>query len=100
MSPIMWSARCSAGVGWTTSSPSSLLIALAIFLTTTIPNFTTVGNISDTSRQIGELGLVVVGLTIVMLAGGIDLSVGSNFRFGQCDGVGFDQCREMADRNC
>ena len=59
--------------------PVTLLIALAIFLATTIPNFTAVGNISDISRQIGELGLIVVGLTIVMLAGGIDLSVGSNF---------------------
>jgi ribose transport system permease protein len=59
--------------------PVTLLIALTIFLATTIPNFTAVGNISDISRQIGELGLIVVGLTIVMLAGGLDLSVGSNF---------------------
>ncbi|HEY5204213.1 MAG TPA: hypothetical protein VIJ63_06395 [Roseiarcus sp.] len=59
--------------------PVTLLIALAIFLATAIPNFTAVGNISDVSRQIGEFGLIVVGLTIVMLAGGIDLSVGSNF---------------------
>jgi ribose transport system permease protein len=59
--------------------PVTLLIALAIFLATAIPNFTAVGNISDISRQIGEFGLIVVGLTIVMLAGGIDLSVGSNF---------------------
>ena len=59
--------------------PVTLLIALAIFLATAIPNFTAVGNISDISRQIGEFGLIVVGLTVVMLAGGIDLSVGSNF---------------------
>ena len=59
--------------------PVTLLVALAIFLATAIPNFTTVGNISDVSRQIGEFGLIVIGMTIVMLAGGIDLSVGSNF---------------------
>ena len=59
--------------------PVTLLVALAIFLATAIPNFTTVGNISDISRQIGEFGLIVIGMTIVMLAGGIDLSVGSNF---------------------
>ena len=44
-----------------------------------IPNFTSLGNIADTSRQIGEFGLIVIGMTIVMLAGGIDLSVGSTF---------------------
>ena len=68
------------GRGWMDNViPVTLLIALAIFLATTIPNFTAAGNISDISRQIGEFGLIVVGLTIVMLAGGIDLSVGSNF---------------------
>src|SRR6202167_2321477 len=59
--------------------PVTLLIALAISLIATIPNFTSSGNLSDTSRQIGEFGLVVIGMTIVMLGGGIDLSVGSSF---------------------
>jgi len=59
--------------------PIVLLIALLIFLVETIPNFTTLGNLSDTSRQIGEFGLIVIGMTIVMLGGGIDLSVGSAF---------------------
>src|SRR5580692_9873896 len=59
--------------------PVTLLIALMIYLVAAIPNFTSLGNISDTSRQIGEFGLVVIGMTIVMLGGGIDLSVGSSF---------------------
>ena len=59
--------------------PIVLLIALTVFLAETIPNFTTLGNLSDTSRQIGEFGLIVIGMTIVMLGGGIDLSVGSIF---------------------
>src|ERR1700735_3077288 len=59
--------------------PVTLLIALTIYLIATIPNFTSLGNLSDTSRQIGEFGLVVIGMTIVMLGGGIDLSVGSSF---------------------
>jgi ribose transport system permease protein len=59
--------------------PVTLLVALAIYLIATIPNFTSFGNLSDTSRQIGEFGLVVIGMTIVMLGGGIDLSVGSSF---------------------
>src|ERR1700728_1858893 len=68
------------GRGWMDNViPVALLIALAIFLATAIPNFTALVNLSDISRQMGALGLVVVGLTIVMLAGGIDLSVGSSF---------------------
>ena len=59
--------------------PVALLIALTSFLLATIPNFATLGNLSDTSRQIGEFGLIVIGMTIVMLGGGIDLSVGSTF---------------------
>ena len=33
----------------------------------------------ESTRQLGEFSIVVTGLTIVMLAGGIDLSVGSIF---------------------
>jgi ribose transport system permease protein len=35
--------------------------------------------LSDSTRQLGEFSIVVTGLTIVMLGGGIDLSVGSIF---------------------
>jgi len=59
--------------------PVALLAALAIYLVAAIPNFVSTGNLSDISRQIGEFGLIVIGMTVVMLAGGIDLSVGSNF---------------------
>jgi ribose transport system permease protein len=59
--------------------PVTLLVALSVYLVATIPNFIAFGNLSDISRQIGEFGLIVIGMTVVMLAGGIDLSVGSNF---------------------
>ena len=59
--------------------PIGLLIALAIFMTAAIPNFLSFGNLSDTSRQIGEFGLIVIGMIVVMIGGGIDLSVGSTF---------------------
>lgn len=36
-------------------------------------------SLSDSTRQLGEFSIVVTGLTIVMLGGGIDLSVGSIF---------------------
>jgi len=68
------------GRSWTDNViPVALLIALTLYLAAAIPHFVSVGNISDTARQIGEFGLIVIGMTIVMLAGGIDLSVGSNF---------------------
>ena len=62
--------------------PVALLFALTSCLIATIPNFTSFGNLSDTSRQIGEFGLIVIGETTVMLGGGIDLSVGSLFALG------------------
>ncbi len=68
------------GRRWTDNAiPVPLLIALAIFHGDDDSEFPSVGNLSDTSRQIGEFGLMVIGMTIVMLAGGIDLSVGSTF---------------------
>src|SRR5277367_2298847 len=68
------------GRRWTDNViPVTLLVALTLYLAAAIPNFISVGNINDTARQIGEFGLIVIGMTIVMLAGGIDLSVGSNF---------------------
>ena len=76
--------------------PIVLLLALVIFLAESIPNFTTLGNLSDTSRQIGEFGLIVIGMTIVMLGGGIDLSVGSTFALANVTALGAHQCRTLA----
>ena len=59
--------------------PVCLLLVVLGYLIGTIPNFLSVENLADTSRQIGEFGLIVIGMAIVMLAGGIDLSVGSGF---------------------
>jgi ribose transport system permease protein len=39
--------------------------------------FLDVGNLTDILRQISEKGILAVGMTFVILAGGIDLSVGS-----------------------
>src|SRR5262249_46259628 len=46
---------------------------------TAIPGFFKPQSLSDSTRQLGEFSIVVTGLTIVMLGGGIDLSVGSIF---------------------
>ena len=44
-----------------------------------VPGFLTLNSIADISRQAGEIGFVVLALTLVMIVGGIDLSVGSTF---------------------
>ena len=76
--------------------PVTLLIALTIYLIATIPNFLSAGNLSDTSRQIGEFGLIVIGMTIVMLARRHRSERRLELRARQSDRVGSDQCREMA----
>jgi ribose transport system permease protein len=56
----------------------ALVITIAIF-GTLIPGFFKPSALSDSTRQLGEFSIVVTGLTIVILGGGIDLSVGSNY---------------------
>lgn len=43
------------------------------------PGFFTVGSVIETSRQLSEFAIVVVAIGIVLLAGGLDLSIGSVF---------------------
>lgn len=53
-----------------------LLIAVCVF-SALVPGFLTINGLSDLGRQFAEFGLIVLGLTIVMISGGIDLSVAS-----------------------
>ena len=55
-----------------------LAILLAVF-GTLVPNLLSAGNLSNLSQTVGEYLLMALGLTIVVMAGGIDLSVGSVF---------------------
>jgi len=55
-----------------------LFLVLAIF-GSLVPNLLALGNMSDLSRTAGEYLLIGLGLTIVVMAGGIDLSIGSVF---------------------
>jgi ribose transport system permease protein len=56
-----------------------LLVFLAIFavFAARTPNFATSYNLLNVARQYSELAVVAVGLTMVIIAGGIDISVGS-----------------------
>lgn len=58
-----------------------LIVAIAVF-GFLIPNFFSAGNLSNTSRQLGEFALVCLAMMGVIIVGGIDLSVGSTFALG------------------
>lgn len=62
-----------------TAIPVVLLILTCAVFGILLDGFFSAGNISDTARQLGEVGFLTVGLTIVILSGGIDLSVGAVF---------------------
>lgn len=62
-----------------TAIPVLLLVLVVITLSSVIPDYLSAGSMADLSRQAGEIGFVVLGLTIIMIVGGIDLSVGSMF---------------------
>ncbi len=44
--------------------------------------FLDIGNLTDILRQVSEKGILAVGMTAVVISGGIDLSVGSLLAFG------------------
>ena len=69
---------------WTeTAIPVIVLIIVAIALSRGIDNFFSPAALADTARQAGEIGFVVLGMALVVIVGGIDLSVGSMFAL--CD---------------
>jgi ribose transport system permease protein len=59
--------------------PFLALVAIVVVFGAITPNFFALSNLSDLGRQIAEFGLVTLGLTIVVISGGIDLSVGQVF---------------------
>ncbi|MBN9072548.1 MAG: SMP-30/gluconolactonase/LRE family protein [Rhizobiales bacterium] len=65
---------------WTDNAiPFAALVATVAVFGSLIPGFFKVASLQDSTRQLGEFSVVVTGLVVVMLGGGIDLSVGSIF---------------------
>ena len=65
---------------WTETAIPVLLLAIVLLISgRVIGNFWSPIALADTLRQAGEIGFVVLGLALVMIVGGIDLSVGSMF---------------------
>ncbi|MBV9673829.1 MAG: ABC transporter permease [Verrucomicrobia bacterium] len=61
-----------------------ILFAMWVVLALLSPYFFTVGNISEITLQTAVIGIIAAGQTLIIISGGIDLSVGSIFA---CSGV-------------
>jgi ribose transport system permease protein len=54
-----------------------VLIVLCVVIAQLIPSFSTKNNILNVLRQVSITGIIAVGMTFVIISGGIDISVGS-----------------------
>jgi ribose transport system permease protein len=59
-----------------------ILAALVIAAQAAYSNFLTVDNVKNLLTQNAELGIVAMGMTLVVVGGGFDLSVSGTFSFG------------------
>jgi ribose transport system permease protein len=57
--------------------PFFTLVALFVILSIASPNFLTSTNLSSVVRQTAVINIIALGMTVIIIAGGIDLSVGS-----------------------
>ncbi|MDC7232543.1 MAG: ABC transporter permease [Spirochaetales bacterium] len=62
----------------------SILVILCIFLSFAAPGFFTINNFLNVLRNSSMQGIIAFGMTMVMIAGEIDLSVGSAVAFAGC----------------
>ena len=58
-----------------------IIIFLAVIFSIVLPNFFTLSNLKYTLLALSDKGIVVIGTTLLLIAGLIDLSVGSVFAF-------------------
>lgn len=63
------------------SRPLIVLIVLFVVMSIVSPNFLRMNNLMNIMRQVSINGVISAGLTLVILTGGIDLSVGSLLAF-------------------
>ncbi len=61
-----------------------LLLALCLLLAWRAPGFLTAGNLINVLRSVAEQGIIAFGMTMVIVAGEIDLSVGSAVAMSAC----------------
>jgi len=61
-----------------------ILAGLCIFLAAAAPNFLSAGNLLNVLRNVSMQGVIALGMTLVIISGEIDLSVGSMAAFSGC----------------
>lgn len=64
-------------LSWELLGLPTIIVALMAVFASLSPNFLTVGNLTNIGRQVSILALLAWGQTVVILAAGIDLSVGA-----------------------
>ena len=57
--------------------PFVSLVALCVLIAALEPRFLSAGNLASVARQTAVITIIAMGMTMVMVSGGIDLSVGS-----------------------
>ena len=62
----------------------SVLLVLCLVLAITAPRFLTTENLLNVLRNVSMQGLIALGMTMVIISGEIDLSVGSAVAFAGC----------------
>jgi inositol transport system permease protein len=60
-------------------STLAILVLLVLLLSVTTPSFRTVGNMVNILKQVSIIGIISCGMTLVVISGCLDLSVGSVF---------------------
>jgi ribose/xylose/arabinose/galactoside ABC-type transport system permease subunit len=71
-------------IDWQSQGVLGVLIVLIVATSLASPVFLTPINLVNVLRQISILGMVASGMTVVMISGGIDLSVGAVLSFVGC----------------
>lgn len=81
--------RMPAEVAFVVFTRTAFLAALVVLLTIASPHFLTTDNMVIVLRQAALQFLMAAGLTLVVLTGGIDLSIGAVLGLAACLGAGF-----------
>ena len=61
-----------------------VLLGICLILALIAPRFLMISNIANVARQMAVIAIISVGMTYVIVTGGIDLSVGSTVAFTGC----------------
>ena len=69
--------RRKLAIPWADVVLVALLVTAFITMSLLSPNFLTLSNLLEVTRFSGEVGLLALGMTLVIITGGIDLSVGA-----------------------